>query len=171
MGDKLQFFPYECPDCHSTRNAAEVAKQLDYAILATEMARRKGRRQTPHAGPGRPSIVRCPGCDVEMSSAELREHRMACVRDYLKSLLPYTIHLCPKDPDPFPDFRIERVDIDEVVLRKISSTAQLCIELRKVAEITLDKPTKIATIRLLVRVAWDGDRWLLVPARPASPAG
>lgn len=170
MEVKLQYFPYECPHCHGTRNAAEVAKELEYAVLATEMARRKGRRQTPHAGPGRPAIVRCPGCDAEMSSAELREHRSDCVRDRLKSLSGYTIHLCPKDPDPFRDFKIQNVSADEVVFCKLSSTQRLPIELRKVAEITPDKARNIATIRVLGRVAWDGTKWLLVPARPGGAA-
>jgi uncharacterized membrane protein len=35
-------------DCDALITAAEVAKELDYAVLATEIARRKGRCQTPH---------------------------------------------------------------------------------------------------------------------------
>jgi uncharacterized membrane protein len=35
-------------DCNALIAAAEVAKELDYAVLAMEIARREGRRQTPH---------------------------------------------------------------------------------------------------------------------------
>jgi uncharacterized membrane protein len=35
-------------DCNALITAAEGAKEQDYAVLATEIARRKGRRQTPH---------------------------------------------------------------------------------------------------------------------------
>ena len=105
-----------------------------------------------------------------MSSAELRDHRIDCVRKRLNSLLGFTIHLSPKDPDPYRDFMIETVGQDDVVFQKLSSSQRLSIELRKVAEITLDKHKKIAAIRLLGRVAWDGTRWLLVPARPTGPA-
>ncbi len=35
-------------DCNALIPAAEVAKELDYAVPATEIARCKGRRQTPH---------------------------------------------------------------------------------------------------------------------------
>ncbi len=165
-----QFFPYECPDCHRVRNASDVARELDYAVLITEMARRRGRRQTPHAGPGRPSMVRCPGCEVEMSSSEAREHRIPCVRNRLQGLRTHRIHLCPKDPDPWRDFRIDDVRTDEVVFEKLSSTQRLPIELRKVAEITIDSYQHLATIRLHGRVAWDGVNWALMPVRLAAGA-
>jgi hypothetical protein len=168
---KPQYFPYKCPDCQSTRNAAQVASELDYAVLAAEMARRKGHRQTPHAGPGRSAVARCPGCDTEMSSAELREHRSDCVRGHLSKLMGFKIHLSPKDPDPYPDFMIESVGNDEVVFEKLSSTQRLPIELRKVAEIMADRGRRIANIRLLGRVVWDGRAWRLGPARSGGAGG
>src|SRR5437870_824228 len=111
-----QSYDYSCVHCHAETNAALVAAALPDDILIAETARRNGRRQRPHAGPGRPTIVRCPGCDEQMTTAELREHRTACVRDRLLALRRknFRVWLSPKDPDPHPDFLINVVD-DELV--------------------------------------------------------
>jgi hypothetical protein len=146
-------------------------KDSQFPALFAETAGRDGHLQAPHVGAVRPAIVRCPGCDNEMSSDELRAHRIACVREYLKRLLTYRIHLFPKDPDPFRDFMIDTVGDDEVVFQKSSSTQRLPIEIRKIAEITPDHQTKFATIRVVGRVAWDGSKWSLVPAQSGGPAG
>jgi hypothetical protein len=161
--DQPQYFTYKCPHCYAERNAAEVAAALDDEILIAETARRNGRRQTPHAGPGRPTIVRCPGCDGEMSSAELREHRLGCVCRRLNDLvrLNLDIRLQPKDPDPYPNFRIRCVSENEIEFVKLSSSQYLTIETRKIAEITVSVDEKIAYLRLLGRVCWDNSdqRW------------
>jgi len=154
---KPQYFSHTCPHCRAETNAAEVAAALPDEILLAETARRNGRRQTPHAGPGRPTIVRCPGCDGEMSSAELREHRVDCVCRRLKELLQQNmnIRLQPKDPDPYPNFRIEKISENEIEFHKLSSSQRLTVETRKVAEITVSPEERLAYIRLLGRVSWD----------------
>ena len=173
-----QYFTYKCPHCDNKRNAAEVAAALDDEILFAEAARRNGRRQTPHAGPGRPTIVRCPGCDEEMSSAELREHRLGCVCRRLNELVRQSmnVRLQPKDPDPYPNFRIQNVSESEVEFNKLSSSQYLTIETRKIAEITVNSDEKVAYIRLLGRVCWDGEikRWRFrapVIGRPSLSKG
>src|SRR5260370_33933924 len=111
-----EVFLHTCPNGHAQRNAAQVAKELPGEILVPEAARRYAGRQTPHAGPGRPTLARCPGCDEEMPTAELREHRVPCLRDRLHKLRcqAFVFRLYPKDPDPYEDFRIDRIDDEQV---------------------------------------------------------
>ena len=93
-----------------------------------------------------------------MTMAELRDHRVACVRSRLLALRKkgFRVWLSPKDPDPHPDFSIHAVD-DETVHFKKGSTPQgpIAIELRKVAEIAVDDVNRIIRIRVLGRIAWD----------------
>jgi len=147
-------FTYTCPKCQAEINAACVAAALPDEILRAETARRNGRCQTPHPGPGRPAIARCPGCDAAMSSAELREHRADCVRDRLRNLRNFKIHLQPKDPDPYPDFMISELGENEVTFQKLSSGQWIDVELQKVAEITPSLQERLARIRLHGRVTW-----------------
>lgn len=160
---RAEYFSYTCLHCLAKTNAAEIAAALQDEVLFAEAARRNGRRQTPHAGPGRPTIVRCPGCDGEMSSAELREHRLNCVTRRLNDLveLNLRIRLQPKDPDPYPNFRIRSASENEVEFVKVSSSQYLTVETRKIAEITVSPDEKIAYIRLLGRVYWEESiqRW------------
>jgi ribosomal protein L44E len=173
--DKPQYFSYMCPHCRAETNAAEVASALDDEILMAETARRNGRRQTPHAGPGRPTIIRCPGCDSQMSSAELREHRIGCVCRRLNELvrLNLNIRLQPKDLDPYPNFRIQKVSENEVEFQKLSSDQYLTVETRKIAEITVSSGERIAYLRLLGRVCWEDDiqRWRFKATLVGRPSG
>jgi hypothetical protein len=171
-----EYFAYNCPHCHAETNAALVATALPDAVLNTETARRNGRRQTPHAGPGRPTVVRCPGCDQQMPTADLREHRAACVRDRLLALWKksFRVWLSPKDPDPHPDFSIQAVDDEAVHFNKLSTPQRpIAIELRKIAEITVDDANQLVNIRLLGRLAWDtvSTLWSFEPSRIGRPSG
>src|SRR5882672_327786 len=151
-----EFFTIECPGCRGLLRATSVAAALPDEVLFAETARRNGKRQTPHAGPGRPSLARCPGCDLEMRANEMRDHRLPCVRHRLAQLLQlsFKVHLSPKDPDPYPDFRIESVDGDWGRFQKLSSSQRLEIHLAKIAEIIVDRSAKVVYIRLLGRVIW-----------------
>jgi len=168
-----EYYSYKCPHCRVETNAATVVAALPDEVLIAETARRHGRRQTPHAGPGRPSGGRCPGCDIEMSSADLREHRLGCVGQRLKELKRrrYKIRLLPKDPDPYPDFDIERVTNAEVDFQKLSSSQHLSVELQKIAEITIDSAERMVSIRLLGRVRWNENtkQWHFVPTIVGRP--
>jgi hypothetical protein len=167
----LEIFIYTCPNCQTPTSAARVAASLPDEILRSETARRNGSRQTPHAGPGRPVFARCPGCDLEMSNSELREHRVGCVRDRLRKLCGFKIHLHPKDVDPYPDFVIAKVDESEVEFQKLSSSQCLGIELQKVAEITANLQDRVARIRILGRITWDesNQAWRFTPALLGRP--
>jgi hypothetical protein len=171
-----EYFAYSCLHCHAETNAAVVAAALPDEVLNAETARRNGRRQTPHAGPGRPPVVRCPGCDDSMTMEELREHRVRCVRDRLLTLqrVGFKVWLSPKDPDPYPAFSIHSID-DELVHFKKGSTPQvpIAIELRKIAEITVDEVKEIVHIRLLGRLVWDpaSTLWSFTPSRIGRPPG
>src|SRR5690349_14325919 len=107
-----EYFKFKCPNpnCGLVTNAVDVAATLPDEVLIAEAARRNARRQTGHAGPGRPIISRCPGCDAKMSTLEMREHRIPCVRERLTKLQHRHVQLIPKDPDPHPDFMILRVN-------------------------------------------------------------
>ncbi len=170
--NKEEPFLYECPGCHTKIKVAEVVAEIPDEILRVELARRNGRRQTPHRGPGRPVVRRCPGCDQEMSSAELREHRVGCVHDRLQSLRGFTIRLEPKDPDPYPDFAINEVHAERVKFEKLSNEQQLEVELQKVAEITPSPQEHLARIRLYGHVTWDENSqiWRFVPSVLGRPA-
>ncbi len=168
-----QYYPFTCSHCGFEQNAASVASQLEDEVLLSEAARRYARKQTPHAGPGRPTLVRCPGCDNEMSSEQAREHRAGCVRDRLEKLKSEGWHyrLSPKDADPYPDFSINQVSDEEVRFYKVSSGQDLPIELRKVAEITCNPIDRTVAIRLLGRVHWEAaiQRWTFQPSRIGRP--
>ncbi len=161
-----EFFGFVCPKCQAELNAAEVVVVLPDEVLRTEIARRNGRRQTPHAGHGRPTETQCPGCDQTMTTAELRNHRRACVRGRLERLRKENlrIRLYPKDPDPYPDFRILRLTEAEVTFRKRSSDQDLTVALQKIANITPQSGPRIADIELRGRVVWDGnqERWVFM---------
>ena len=166
------FFTYTCPSCHTEINAALIAAALPDTVLMAEAARRSGRRQTPHAGPGRPSLVPCPGCDTPMTAPELSNHRVGCVRVRLENLRQqnFIIHLSPTDPDPFPDLKIDEISPNTVVFHRLSSGTHLPIELQKIAEIAIDNPhpyRKIANVRLHGHLTLDqGLVWRFAPSQP-----
>src|SRR5262245_26481224 len=117
-----EFFAYKCPHCSRVRNAADVAAELPDEVLRLIAGRRNAlRRRTRGAGTGRPTRARCPGCSQEMSTAELREHRIPCVREELQKLRGSAIRLSPKDPDPYPNFYISQVSETEVTFLKGSN--------------------------------------------------
>ena len=165
LKEKPQFFTIDCPHCGEKMNAAHVAQMLPPEVFAVELASRNGKRQTRHAGPGRPSVVRCPGCDIKMPTAELREHRLPCLRDRLNTLQFRHVRLYPKDPDPYPDFFLQRVSEDKADFEKLSSSQYLSIELQKISEISINAREQRTYIRVLGRVSWDGTRkqWNFLP--------
>ncbi len=71
------------------------------------------------------------------------------------------IRLQPKDPDPYPNFRIEKVSENGIEFHKLSSSQRLTVEARKIAQIAVSPDEKLASIRLLGRVSWDNGikRW------------
>lgn len=169
----MEYFAYACPHCHKRSNATDVASSLPDEVLSQEAARRNGRRRQRHAGPGRPTKARCPGCEGEMSSAELREHRIACVRTKLQQFqhLSFPVRLTPKDPDPYPNFFINQISEAEVEFRKGSNADHLTVELQKIAEIKLDRESRLIHLRLLGYVSWHDDikRWRFAPSRVGRP--
>lgn len=169
------YFTYICPNCRKETNAALIASALPDQVIIPEAARRNGRRQTPHPGPGGPSFYPCPGCSTPMGVAQLRKHRVGCVRTRLENLRlqNFVIHLSPSDPDPYPDLSIHVVDLDTVTFhRRSSGSYNPTIELEKVAEIAIDDShsgTKIANIRLFGRLVLDGGLvWRFAPSRPVG---
>jgi hypothetical protein len=112
-----------------------------------------------------------------MPSAELRDHRIPCVRRELQGLRGKPVQLAPKDPDPYPNFYIEPLSDDAltVIFRKGSNKDGVSVDLRKIAEITATGEG--AYIRLLGRVVWHADTssWEFSPTgavgRPAKHAG
>lgn len=160
-----EYFTYTCPQCAAVRNAAHVAAELDHRVFAMEAARRNMRRQFRHAGPGRPALAHCPGCSQEMSSADLREHRIPCIREELQKLRGMAVQLAPKDPDPYPNFYINFIDENNVELEKVSNNDIVVVDLRKIAGIAVSHAERQARIRVLGRVTWDGERkrWGFVP--------
>jgi hypothetical protein len=176
MEQAPEFFTYKCPHCATVRNAAEVAAELPDEVLRLAGGRRNAhRRQIRHAGPGRPTLARCPGCSQEMSSADLRDHRLPCVRDELQKAAGMTIQLTPKDPDPYPNFHINRINEGEVEFQKGSNHDIVTVDLRKIADITISPAERVAYIRVLGRIVWHADikRWRFAPTgavgRPPSP--
>jgi hypothetical protein len=109
-----------------------------------------------------------------MHTSELREHRIDCVRNRLRGIQAanLTLHLHPKDPDPYPNFMIGEVGLGEVRFRKLSSSQEVVVELRKVAEIVVSEAERLADIRLLGRVTWQEDAglWRFVTTRAGRPA-
>lgn len=175
MNEQQEVFWFQCPHCGADTKQTEIAAKLDNAVLLPEAARRRGRLQKSHAGPGRPTLSRCPGCDEEMSTAEIRDHRVDCVRKRFAELQNkgYRVHLQPKDPDPYPDFKIANIEKDEVRFQKMSSGQYLDIELRKIAEITADGTDRMINVRLLGQVIWDDStrrpEWRFVSSRIGRP--
>ena len=100
-----------------------------------------------------------------MSSADMREHRIPCVRRELEKLHGTPIQLVPKDPDPHPNFYMCRVGETEVEFQKGSNHDLVTVELRKIAEITISGANRQACVRLLGRVVWHADinRWRFAP--------
>jgi len=169
-----EYFSYTCPQCSHETNAAKLAAALPDQILFIECARRNGRkRKNPNAGPGRPTIVRCPGCDQEMSSTELRPHRSDCVRQKLKIIhgLARSVRISPKDPDPYPNFYIVQVSENEVEFEKGSNHDRITVELNKIAEIIVGGDDNIAHIRVLGHIAWleEIKRWRFRPSQIGRP--
>lgn len=167
---------YKCPHCSHERKAADVAKDLPDEILRHAVGPRIARlRRTRLAGPGRPTMARCPGCSQEMPSADLREHRILCVRAELEKLRGMPVQFSPKDPDPYPNFYLHHVNETEVGFEKGSNHDLVTVDLRKIAEITVSKAERTAHIRVLGRVAWNDDnkRWRFEPTaavgRPPGP--
>jgi hypothetical protein len=110
-----------------------------------------------------------------MSTAEIRDHRVDCVRKRFAELQNKgsRIHLQPKDPDPYPDFKIANIEKDEVRFQKMSSGQYLDIELRKIAEITAGGTDRMISVRLLGQVIWDDStrrpEWRFVSSRIGRP--
>jgi hypothetical protein len=161
---------YKCPHCSRKSNAMEVAEALPHEVLQLVTARRNARlRRTRSIAGGRPRVARCPGCSQEMSAADMREHRIPCVRRELKKLSSTPFHLSPKDPDPYPDFYIHNLggDATEVQFHKGSNGDVVTVDLRKIAEITAThhQGKAMAYVRLLGRIAWHQDikRWRFEP--------
>jgi len=73
-----------------------------------------------------------------MSSAELRGHRIPCVRTKLQEFqhLSFPVRLIPKNPDPHSDFLIKQISQAEVEFRKGSNADHLTVGLQKIAEMT-----------------------------------
>ena len=108
-----------------------------------------------------------------MSSAELREHRVACVCSKLQEIqhLSFPIRLSPKDPDPYPDFYINQINETAVEFRKGSNSDQLTVDLHKIAEVTVDREGRLAHIRVLGQIIWRDDirRWRFAPSQIGRP--
>jgi hypothetical protein len=110
-----------------------------------------------------------------MSSDELKDHRIPCVRKELKKLMRYPVQLSPKDPDPYPNFYIHHLadDASEVEFHKGSNRDVVTVDLRKIAEITVSTVDKVAYIRVLGNVAWhpeiDTGRWRFEPTAVGRP--
>jgi hypothetical protein len=166
MTGQFEYFPYTCPHCSDVRNASDVAAELPTEVLRAAVARVNARsRITLGTGPGRPAFARCPGCSLEMSYEELREHRIDCVRRAFEKIRGMRIRLAPKDPDPYPDFYFENISDSEVQFSKGSNGDRVTVDLRKVSEIVTSEADKCANIRLLGRVVWREDikRWRFAP--------
>jgi hypothetical protein len=100
-----------------------------------------------------------------MTSLELREHRIPCVRANLEMLQRLPIQLAPKDPDPYPNFYLHQVGDTHVGFEKHSNGDLVTVDLRKIAAITISESEGIAYIRVLGRIAWRDDvkRWRFEP--------
>lgn len=176
MSHQSEEFVYKCPHCAKERNAIDVAADLDVTILRSAVARRNSlTRRNRAAGLGRPMLVRCPGCSQEMSSSDLRDHRVKCVRNELEKLRGLPILLSPKDPDPYPNFYVHDLADTEVEFLKGSNHDLVTVDLRKIAEIS--KVDRVGHVRVLGRIVWHADikRWRFAPTgpvgRPRNQAG
>jgi len=105
-----------------------------------------------------------------MSAAELRDHRIPCVREELQKLRGTVILLSPKDPDPYPKFYISQIHETEVTFQKGSNGDKVTVDLRKIADITVKSGESLAYIRVLGRIVWHGDSkcWLFEPTAPVG---
>lgn len=178
MEPQPEYFPYKCPHCGNVRNARDVAAELPDQVLRPAGARHNaGLRRTFAAGTGRPTTTRCPGCSQEMSYADLREHRIPCVRTELEKLRGRPVLLSPKDPDPYPNFHLLSVNDSEAEFEKSSNNSRVTVDLRKISEITISHDDKHGYVQLLGRIVWRDDiqRWRFVPTgavgRPPRSAG
>lgn len=162
---------FECVHCHQKTDEKDVIAKLHDAILFAETARRIGARRQHRGSGGRPKGSRCPGCSAEMSAAKLRDHRIPCVRDHLKEIQFFAIELAPKDPDPYPDFRIREIRETEVEFEKLSCNNVISVPLEKIAEITqLIRDKNRAAVRVYGNIEWHENiqRWRFVPTRPVG---
>ncbi len=168
----LQYFPYQCPHCSLVRNATDVAQELPAEVLLHRTRRLIGsfRRKFP-AGPGRPRTSHCPGCSEEMPGGDLRGHRIPCVRARLERLKDMQFELKPKDPDPDPAFHVYRVGESHVEFQKSSNHDIVTVDLRRIAEITIDDH-RTCHVRVLGRVVWhdDGKGWRFTPTAIGRPS-
>ena len=174
----MEFFSYKCPHCSKVRNAVQVAAELPDEVIRLVAGRRNAlRRRRRGAGTGRPTLARCPGCSEEMSAAELRDHRIPCIHAEFKKLRGMQIQLAPKDPDPHPNFYLHDLRDGEVEFQKGSNDDIVTVDLRKIAEITINQAEHVASIRVLGRIEWRDDikRWRFAPTapigRPPQPSG
>jgi hypothetical protein len=94
-----------------------------------------------------------------MSAAELRDHRVPCIRQELKKLIGKEFLLSPKDPDPYPTFYIHHIaeDATKVEFHKGSNGSVITVDLRKISEITQRQDGRSVDLRLLGRVIWHAD--------------
>ena len=112
-----------------------------------------------------------------MSAAELRDHRIPCIRKELDKLRGMEIQLTPKDPDPYPNFQLFHLHDGEVEFQKGSNHDIVNVDLRKIAEISINQMERVASVRVLGRIVWHDDikRWRFVPTapigRPPQPTG
>jgi hypothetical protein len=102
-----------------------------------------------------------------MSSAELRDHRVPCVRQELQKLIGKEFHLTPKDPDPHPVFSLNYLGENDtsVQFEKRSNKSHITVDLRKISEITVRQDGLSVDVRLLGRVIWHADTtiWEFAP--------
>jgi hypothetical protein len=100
-----------------------------------------------------------------MQTADLREHRIPCLRDRLNNLKYRHVILFPKDPDPYPDFFLQRLNEDKAEFEKSSSGHCLSIELQKITEVVPNDQEQKTYIRVLGRVSWsEANRsWQFLP--------
>jgi hypothetical protein len=112
-----------------------------------------------------------------MSAAELRDHRVPCIREEFQKLRGLQIQLAPKDPDPYPNFYLHDLRDGEVEFQKGSNHDIVTVDLRKIAGITINQAERVASIRVLGRVEWRDDikQWRFAPTapigRPPQPRG
>ncbi len=169
----LEYFPYQCPHCSLVRNATDVAQELPAEVLLHRTRRLIGsfQRQVPRGTQGGRARLHCPGCAEEMHADDLRGHRIPCVRAKLERLKDMQFELKPKDPDPDPAFHVYRVGESHVDFKKRSNHDIVTVDLRRIADITIDGD-RTCHIRVLGRVVWhdDGKGWRFTPTAIGRPS-
>lgn len=84
------------------------------------------------------------------------------------------IHLEPKDLDPHPNFLLYRIGENEVGFQKVSNRDLVVVDLRKIADITINHSERTAFIRVLGHVYFQNGSWGFAPTgavgRPRSSA-